>query len=252
MQVNYYKEYSYRLGRDMEFKTYGTTGKILIAFPPQDGHFYDFENFQMTDLCAPWVDAGKIMLVCPDAIDEESWSDKYGDEHYRLEQQERWFAYINEEFLPSVRAKNGSPEAYERAMTTGCSMGAVHAANFFFRRPDLYDTVIALSGCYNAQMFFPGCNDPLVYDNSPAIFLRNMPLDHPYMELYRNSRIIICIGQGRWEDELLESTRELDAVMREKGIPAWVDYWGFDCDHDWPWWRKQLPYFLEHVLGSPY
>ena len=79
-----------------------------------------------------------------------------------------------------------------------------------------------------------------------------MPLDHPYMELYRNSRIIICIGQGRWEDELLESTRELDAVMREKGIPAWVDYWGFDCDHDWPWWRKQLPYFLEHVLGSPY
>ena len=116
MQVNYYKEYSYRLGRDMEFKTYGTTGKILIAFPPQNGHFYDFENFQMTDLCAPWVDAG----------------------------QERWFAYINEEFLPSVRAKNGSPEAYERAMTTGCSMGAVHAANFFFRRPDLYDTVIAV------------------------------------------------------------------------------------------------------------
>ena len=116
----------------MEFKTYGTTGKILIAFPPQDGH----------------------------AIDEESWSDKYGDEHYRLEQQERWFAYINEEFLPSVRAKNGSPEAYERAMTTGCSMGAVHAANFFFRRPDLYDTVIALSAGRMSSARAPGSSTP--------------------------------------------------------------------------------------------
>ena len=78
-----------------------------------------------------------------------------------------------------------------------------------------------------------------------------MPADHPYMELYRNSNIIICVGQGAWEDELLASTRELDAVLREKNIPAWIDYWGYDVNHDWPWWRKQMPYFLGNVLGQP-
>ena len=71
------------------------------------------------------------------------------------------------------------------------------------------------------------------------------------MELYRNSNIIICVGQGAWEDELLASTRELDAVLREKNIPAWIDYWGYDVNHDWPWWRKQMPYFLGNVLGQP-
>ena len=71
------------------------------------------------------------------------------------------------------------------------------------------------------------------------------------MKLYRNSNIIICVGQGAWEDELLASTRELDAVLREKNIPAWIDYWGYDVNHDWPWWRKQMPYFLGNVLGQP-
>ena len=38
---------------------------------------------------------------------------------------------------------------------------------------------------------------------------------------------------------------------REKNIPAWIDYWGYDVNHDWPWWRKQMPYFLGNVLGQP-
>ena len=32
-----------------------------------------------------------------------------------------------------------------------------------------------------------------------------------------------------------------------KGIDAWCDFWGHDVAHDWPWWRVQLPYFLEKL-----
>ncbi|MDD6726958.1 MAG: esterase, partial [Lactimicrobium massiliense] len=32
-----------------------------------------------------------------------------------------------------------------------------------------------------------------------------------------------------------------------KNIPAWVDFWGADVAHDWPWWRRQLPYYLNFV-----
>ena len=127
-------------------------------------------------------------------------------------------------------------------------MGAFHAANFFFRRPDVFDTVIALSGLYSSSYGFPDYSDDLTYSNSPLDFLRQMPKDHPWIDLYNKCNIFICVGQGRWEDELLDSTRQLDAILREKGIQAMVDYWGYDVDHDWPWWRKQLPYFLGKVL----
>ena len=37
-------------------------------------------------------------------------------------------------------------------------------------------------------------------------------------------------------------------ILNEKGIGAWVDYWGYDCSHDWPWWYKQVEYFLPYLL----
>ena len=35
---------------------------------------------------------------------------------------------------------------------------------------------------------------------------------------------------------------------QSKGIPAWVDFWGNDCTHDWYWWYKQVLYFLPYLL----
>lgn len=245
MTTHYEKHYSHALGREMEYKTYGEEGIPFLVFPSQDGRFFNFEDFGMTAALAPFIESGRIRLVCADGIDRETWSDTSSNEHRRIELHERWFRYITDELLPAVRHADG-----ERFFTTGCSMGAFHAANFFFRRPDLFEGTVALSGFYHARYFFPGYTDPLVYDNSPGDFLRGMPADHPYIGIYQQRRIILCVGQGRWEDELLESTREIDATLREKGIPAWVDYWGYDCDHDWPWWRKQIIYFVEKIVNQ--
>ena len=242
MQVEYHKWYSRYLNRNMEYKTFGNQGHALIAFPCQNGRFFDYADQGMIHVLTPWIEVGKIRVICVDGIDWETWSNFGGDPRWRIEQQERWFNYIIEELLPNIRYYDG-----ETFMTTGCSMGAMHAANFFFRRPDIFDTVIGLSGLYHAGYGFPFYSDELTYANSPQDFLRNMPEDHPWMQLYRQRRIVICIGQGRWEEETLDSTRQLDTILCEKHIPAWFDYWGFDCDHDWPWWRKQLPYFMSHL-----
>ena len=241
MEVRYFKEWSRELDRDMEFKVYGSRGKLCFAFPPQNGRFWDFENYGMVECMRPWIEEGRIMLVCADGIDGESWSAKDDDPRHRIEMQEKWFRYITLELYPRARELG---DVHGKGMLTGCSMGAVHSGIFFFRRPDLFDTVVALSGTYNANDFIPGYMDDLIYDNSPVYFLPNMPFDHPYMELYRQSQLIFCVGQGAWEDELLAGTRALDAVCREKAIPAWFDYWGFDVNHDWCWWQKQLPYFM--------
>ena len=49
---------------------------------------------------------------------------------------------------------------------------------------------------------------------------------------------------------MLVETRELEEILRDKDIPAWVDYWGSDVSHDWPWWHRQLVYFMRHWLDQ--
>ena len=242
MNVEYHSWWSRELDRHMEYKVFGHAGHGLIAFPSQDGRFYDFADRGLIDDLSPWIEAGKIRVICVDGIDWETWSNHNGDARWRIEQHERWFRYITDELLPNIRFWQD-----ETFMTTGCSLGAFHAANFFFRRPDLFDTVIAMSGLYHCREGFPHYSDDLTDANSPQDFLRQMPEDHPWMHLYRQRRIVIVIGQGRWENETLWSTRELDTILAQKHVPAWFDYWGFDSDHDWPWWRKQLPHVMHNL-----
>lgn len=240
MNVEYHKWYSHQLNRDMEYKIFGHDGHTMIAFPSQDGRYYDFAERGMIHALTPWIESGKLRVVCVDGIDWETWSNTNGDPRWRIEQHERWFWYIIEELLPNIRRWDG-----ETMMVTGCSMGAFHAANFFFRRPDLFDTLIALSGLYHSNYSFPNYHDNLTYANSPQDFLQNMSEDHPWMQLYRQRKIVVVIGQGRWEEDTLWSTRELDRILAEKHVPAWFDYWGYDSDHDWPWWQRQLPHVMQ-------
>ena len=136
---------------------------------------------------------------------------------------------------------------YPGIMAAGCSLGATHAANLYFRRPDLFDRLMALSGVYSAEFGFGSYMDEVVYRNSPVHYLSNMPEDHPFIDLYNRKKAVICVGQGPWE--IPDSTRKLDAILKWKHIDAWVDYWGYDCSHDWPWWHKQTAYFVPWLLG---
>ncbi len=131
-------------------------------------------------------------------------------------------------------------------MTFGCSLGATHAANLFYRRPDLFDSMLAISGIYTAEYGFDGYMDEVVYQNSPVHYMANLPADHPYISLYNQKKSVICVGLGPWE--IPDSTRRLHQILMDKGINTWVDYWGHDVAHDWDWWYKQVPYFLPYLI----
>ncbi len=251
METQYFKQYSPALNRDMECKLYGHAGRPVLFIPCQDGHFYDFENFKMTDVWAPYIESGQVMVFSIDTIDQETWSNKQGDPRWRSERYEQWITFITDEMVPFIRSivnEHNGWDGFPGIMTFGCSLGATHAANLFFRRPDLFDRLLALSGIYTAEYGFDGYMDELLYHNSPVHFLPNMPLDHPYINLYNQKKGVICVGQGPWE--IPDSTRQLQAIMDAKGIRLWVDYWGYDCAHDWDWWYKQVTYFLPYLLDD--
>ena len=107
--------------------------------------------------------------------------------------QERYYRYIVDEVLPMVHEINGTGQL---PLTLGCSLGATHAAIVFFRRPDLFGGVLGMSGCYDATYFTDGWCDENLYNNSPVHFLENMPSDHPYIQLYNERKIILCVGQA--------------------------------------------------------
>lgn len=251
MEMQYFKRYSHALGRDMECKIYGHAGRPVIFIPCQDGRFYDFENYKMTDVWAPWIESGQVMVCAIDTIDLETWSNKGGDARWRICRHEQWIHYITDEVVPFLRNivnERNNWEGYPGVMVFGSSLGATHAANLYFRRPDLFDRLLALSGIYTADYGFDGYMDDLVYANSPVHYMANLPADHPYIEQFNAKKAVICVGQGAWE--LPETTRQLDAICKSKGINVWFDYWGYDCVHDWPWWYKQVVYFLPYLLGN--
>lgn len=244
MKIEYYKEYSECLKRDMEFKVYGESGIPILVFPAQDGRFYDFENFGMVDTVGDKIEAGLIQLFCVDSIDGEGWSDMSGNPRHRTYMIEQWYYYIVDEIVPRIFEINGA----RQIITTGCSMGASHAVNFMFRRPDVFKGCIGLSGYYDSDIFFGQYHDDILYANSPIQYLDGMSNLHPYVEMYRQCTIILCCGQGAWEDEMIRSTHRMQELLSHKNIPAWIDYWGNDVNHDWNWWRLQFPYFIGHIL----
>lgn len=243
MHVEYHKWWSRHLDRDMEFKVYGHAGKPVIVFPCAGGRFYESEDFGMVDVVAHLIDAGKVRWYTLDSVDDESWLARWmwpGDRAWRHELYDR---YIVQEVAPFIREHSGWQGKF---IATGSSMGAYHAANFLFRHPDVFDTTIAMSGLYGPQYFVGDYRDEHIYYNFPLLYLPGLS-DTWYLDQYRESDIIVCVGQGTWEEMHVDETRALERVLAELDVPAWFDYWGADVNHDWPWWKKQLPYFLERL-----
>lgn len=231
------------LGREMHMMIYGQGGVPFLCFPTQNSMCRNYEDFGMISHLADLIEEGRIQLFVVDTVDQESWSPKEGDKAWRAARQEQYFQYITLEAVPLIRQRNPQLPA-----VTGFSMGADHAAIVFLRRPDLFRGMIALSGVYDADYFFDGWMNPVLYENSPERFLPNMPSDHPYIGLYNEKKMIFCCGQGAWEEDGVRTLRNLEKIFREKGIHAWCDFWGFDVNHDWPWWFRQMRYFLPYLM----
>jgi len=247
MLVEYHKWYSPNLGQDMELKVYGHYGKPFLIFPCSRGRFFDYEGLGMIKAIQPHIDSGKIKLFCVDSVDSQSWynfSTLPGERNARHEQYD---AYIVNEVVPFIRNKVNDPNA--KAVTNGTSMGAYHALNFFLKHPDCFDGVLALSGLYSLESDEFGLKShdiPHVFYNSPLAYFPNNN-DEWYLNQYRNSKIVVVVGQGAWEDEAKRDSLALKQIFESKGVPAWVDFWGKDVNHDWSWWFIQMNFFLNAV-----
>jgi esterase/lipase superfamily enzyme len=234
---------STHLGQPMEMKIYGTRGRPMLAFPTLKGRFFDYENFGMVAACQPFLDDGRLMLFAVDGIDAQSWAHESAQPYDRACRHNQYDQFVAREVIPFIRTRCPREDPRD-VIVTGCSFGAYHAAHFLFRHPDLCRIAIALSGIYSLSYFFGDYCDREVYFNDPLRYLPNLA-DAWYLDRFKQSEIILCCGQGAWEEYCLQQTRALSNVLKGKSIPHTLDIWGHDVYHDWPWWQKQLVHFLE-------
>jgi esterase/lipase superfamily enzyme len=250
LRTDPYLTFSPALGHDLEMRRYSADEGVavaaqpLLAFPSMNGRVGDWEGFGMVESIHHLIEAGRVTLYVTDGIDWQSWTAEEKHPAQRVLRHGDFDRYLVSELLPQIRTETGRDTIW----ATGCSMGAFHSSNLLFRHPELVDGLIAMSGVYQPRRFIGDYSDAEVVAASPLDRLRG-ETDPARLALYRHARIVFCVGQGAYEDDMLVDTRAMEALLAEKGIPAFVDYWGLDVNHDWPWWQKMLPYHLERLLG---
>ncbi len=204
------------LDQDMGLRVYGHDGRPLVAFPSQDGRFWDFEGFGMVEACAGLIEAGRVRIVAVDGIDWQSWTNRVGPPGGpRL-------AATRTTTATSSRSSSRSSASRRRARRPGRPVRAWAPTT----RPTCCSATRTLStgsspcrGSTSVRDWVGEHMDDAVYFNSP---LRYLPgLDDPwYLERLREAKIAFVVGQGAWEEAMLVDTRAMERDPGGEGDPG--------------------------------
>ncbi len=235
--------HSHVLGQPMPIVSYGHWGHPLLLFPTAAADYLENERFFLIKAVEPAIRDGRARVFSINSINSQAWMDRGLPVAEQARRQALYARYVEEEVVPYVRGVCQTADL--RIAAAGASFGAFHAANTVFRRPDLFDGLIAMSGFYDlATDYLHGYSDDNVYYNNPAWYLPG--LEGRSLDLLRTAcRIFIMTGQGDYEAP--DASRRISAILHDKGIPHRLDMWGYDMPHDWPTWRKMLPYAIDQM-----
>ena len=236
--------FSPNLNIEMPLVAYGHTGYPLLMFPTAAADYLEYERFHLVDAIRPHIERGQIRAYSINSVNRYSLLNEQMPPHLKAELLAKFDRYVTDEVLPLIRRDTGHDDA--RPLTTGASLGAFLAANTYFKHPDLFRGVIAMSGSYDVKSYLHGFYDDNVYFNNPADYLANLSDNYHLPILQTADAIFILSGQGSYEAP--ERSRHLSDLLRAKNIPHTLDLWGHDVNHDWPWWRKMLPNTLDKLL----
>jgi esterase/lipase superfamily enzyme len=227
------------LNKHMEIVTYGHYGFPLLMFPTAAADYLEYERFLIIDTIADFINAGKLKVFSINSINRDGWMNRHIHPRDRAIRQTQYNQYITEEIVPYIWH---NCQGRIGIIACGASLGAYHAANQLFRRPDLFDGMLAMSGNYNIGSFTDGYYDDNVYFNDPLAYLPKLDDDHYLPMLRQKTQIHILSGQGSYENP--EGSRQLAGILAAKGIPHNLDLWGYDMPHDWPTWRAMMRYYV--------
>jgi len=227
--------------REMGVARYGHYGKPVIFFPTGGGDFLDCERFQMVRALTPLLEAGRIKLYAVDSTCRQSWTNADVVPREKSRMQARYDQWLIEELVPWVRSDcAGTDQAFAAC---GASIGGYHAFNVTCKHPDVFDTMIGMSGTYSMDRRMAGEWTEDWYYNDPHQFVPR--LGAADRATLARARFVFGLGK---DYENPDYTWRAAGVLRAGGYWNRVEEWGPGSGHDWPTWRTMLPLFLEKMV----
>lgn len=234
------------MGRRMNVWCFGHFGTPLLVFPSAAGFAHEWDVQGMVETLEPLIAGGRLKLYCPESNVSQAWTNKTEPLAIRMKAHLAYERFILDDMVPAIRRDCNSDHI--RIATSGCSLGAMYAANFTLKNPEIFFYALCLSGRYKATHFTGGQSSLEVYYNDPISYVSNMQ-GETLERVQEHTHLAMVCGQGAWEEGCIEETQLLCDIFEAKGIPHSRDIWGRDSAHQWPWWHRQAWYHLANRFG---
>lgn len=228
------------LHKHMEIAEYGYMGFALLLLPTAAADYLEYERFLLIRALESQINSGKVKVYSINSINSESWLNRNMHPRHKSIRHQQFNDYVFNEVIPYIRHRTS---AETPIITCGASFGALHSANLFFKRPDLINGVIAMSGDYDLTSYTSGYFDDDVYFNSPAHYLPNLADEGILSQIRNSNHIHLVTGSGDYEHPA--ASKRLSDILHSKQIKHEFEIWGTDMRHDWPTWRAMLPIYLD-------
>lgn len=229
------------LGIEMPLVAYGHAGIPLLMFPTAAADYLEYERFLLIDAIAHHIEAGRIRAYAINSVNRYSLLNQEAPGQLKARLLSAYDSYVVNDVLPWIREDCADPDA--RPLTTGASLGAFLALNVTLKHPDLFSGCMAMSGSYEIRDYLRDYYDDDVYFNNPVDYMPRLDDAAILAHLRNDVKLILISGQGAYENP--GRAVQMADILRIKGIPCQLELWGHDVDHDWPWWRKMLDYYLD-------
>ena len=182
----------------------------------------------LPDAIAQLLNEGKIQLFCADSVDGEGVMNGDLPLRRRAEAQEKYFVYLTAELAPRILTLNKA-EKGTKIWCAGVDLGAYQAVNCRLRRPNLFAGAVGMGGIYDLSRFWGVENDDLVLRCSPLLYLQENGIANKLaLVKAEENNLILCAGQGAYEDDAKADTQALADVLQAQGLPAHLEVWGGD------------------------
>jgi esterase/lipase superfamily enzyme len=232
------------LGRRAHVWSFGHVGQPLVVFPSNAGVAHEWKESGMIDALSPLLAAGRVKIYCPETNVSRSFSGS-GSVAHRMAHHHAYERFVMNTLVPFIREDCRMPNA--RMTATGCSVGALYSSLFVLKHPETFHQALCLSGRYRASRLFDGQSSHDLYLNDPLAFLPNLhggPLDR----VRRQVHLTVVVGRGNFEEGCIPETAELGSLLKQKGIPHHLAFWGTESSHTYPWWQKQALHYLRQII----
>ena len=234
---------SQSLNREMSVEVYGHYGISILVFPAITGESTEWKKSGFIDSIEHLIRIGKCKLFCISGVDNDMWLNNSIEPKEKSLLHFNFNKFVEDECVQYIYEQCGGAVPI---ITAGAANGAFHAANTFFRRPDLFFGTIAISGKYDLSDITGDYFDENCYYNSPMHYLPNLNDSYWLSFLYSRRHIYLASGAGC--NESPESSQNLADVLKEKGIRHYIEIWGSEYDHDYTTWVEMFKHFVETRL----